>query len=106
MEHYAVIKNYVLESYLSLLEIARRVQHTVKRFFKKMKESSFHYAFCDAMLRREVGKWNPGKLTGTRWYCVLPESTAGAMGGYLGVSLDTPPTPCFLLIHFRLLNSQ
>lgn len=43
----------------------------------------------DAAIYREVGKWNPGKLTDTRWSCKFPQSPAGVMGGCLGVSLDT-----------------
>lgn len=43
----------------------------------------------DAAIYWEVGKWNPGKLTDTRWSCKFPQSTVGVMGGDLGVSLDT-----------------
>lgn len=77
MEHYAVIKNDVLELYLLLLEIAQHVQHTVKRFKrKKMKESHFHDS-RDLQGSQEMESW---EIINSRWSHKLPESMVGVTG--------------------------
>lgn len=81
----------------------------LKDFFKKkMKESNFHDChFGDAAIYREVGKWNPGKLTDTRWSCKFPPTEhSGSHGRVSRGEFRRPPILCFLLVHFLLLNSQ